>query len=96
MLIEGYDFEAYSLNTIFNNVPGVYVIFTEKFWLDVGETDELGNRVNGNNHERKTCWISKSNGYPISVAFRKIFSKQERQELEFNLRAKLKPVCGEK
>ena len=65
--ISGYTFETYPLNTDFNDVSGIYAIYTSQKWLDVGETDKLGQRIIS--HERRNCWINNAGGLPISLAF---------------------------
>lgn len=92
--INGYTFEAYPLNTNFNNVPGLYVIYTSQKWLDVGETDKLGQRIPS--HERRNCWVSNANGLPISLAFLYVESQNQRFNIEVALRGSLNPTCGEK
>ena len=92
--INGYTFESYSLNTGFNDVPGIYVIYTSQKWLDVGETDKLGQRIP--KHERRNCWISNAGGLPISLAFLYVVSQTQRASIEASLRTALNPTCGEK
>jgi predicted GIY-YIG superfamily endonuclease len=95
MRIDKYDFEGpYSINDAFNNIAGVYVIYTKQKCLDVGETSELKNRIA--EHERKPCWKRNANGNPINLAFRKVQRQKERLELESYLRDVLKPSCGDK
>lgn len=92
--INGYIFEAYSLNVGFNDVPGIYVIYTSQKWLDVGETDKLGQRIPS--HERRNCWISNAGGLPISLAFLYVESQNQRFNIEASLRGLLSPTCGDK
>lgn len=97
MDIVGYNFEGpWILGTSFNNVPGVYVVFTSQNWLDVGETDDAGQRLNGENHERKPQWISNCNRLPISIAFLRVQELQTRLTIESQVRNLLKPICGER
>jgi hypothetical protein len=97
MIIAGYKFEGpWVLGTYFNNVPGVYVIFTSEKWLDVGETDKLGSRINNENHERKPDWVSSSNNLQINIAFLGIDNPNVRLNVESQLRRLLSPVCGER
>jgi len=97
MIIADYNFEGpWSLDQIFNDVPGIYVIYTSQKWLDVGETDKLGQRLNGENHERKSQWILNSNRLPISIAFLQVDNIALRLVVESRLRQVLSPVCGEK
>lgn len=94
--IQSYEFQGpFSINEgNFNEVPGIYVIYTSQNWLDVGETDKLKSRIT--NHERKSDWIQYSNGLPIWLAFLYENNSQERIVIESNLRSSLSPLCGEK
>lgn len=97
MNIQGYNFEGpWLLGTNFNDVPGVYVIFTGQICLDVGETDKLGNRINGDNHERKPQWLVRAGGGQIQIAFLNIPDQQRRLAIESSLRLALRPLCGDK
>ena len=97
MNIGGYNFEGpWPLGQSFIDVPGVYVVYTSRQWLDVGETDKLGSRINGENHERKPQWISTSGGLPIGIAFLGVDTPKVRLAIESLLRSSLKPVCGER
>lgn len=97
MDIAGYNFEGpWLLGQDFNNVPGVYVIYNPRAWLDVGETDKLGQRINNNAHERQPQWISNSNTLQIYIAFLRMGDAQLRLTIESQLRQTLVPVCGEK
>jgi len=97
MDIAGYNFEGpWVLGANFNNVPGVYVVFTPQNWLDVGETDDAGQRLNSENHERKPQWISNSNTLQIYIAFLRMDDAQLRLTIESQLRQTLIPICGEK
>lgn len=91
--INGYTFETYSLNIGFNDVPGVYVIYTSQKWLDVGETDKLGQRIPS--HERRNCWINNAGSLPISLAFLYVESQNQRLNIEASLRNSLNPTCGQ-
>ena len=94
--IAEYTFEGpWSLGTNFKDVAGVYVVYTSQKWLDVGETDKLGKRINGDNHERKPLWLSHAGGYQINIAFLKVADSQQRLQTESELRNKLGPACGE-
>jgi len=98
MQILGYEFEQpYILNrTQFNNVPAVYVIYTvvngRTIWLDVGETDELGDRLAG--HERRNCWTNHSLGGEIYVGVMQVSGEVQRRNIEADLRNGLSPLCG--
>lgn len=93
--IQNYDFHGpFSLNTSLNEVSGVYVVYTSQNWLDVGETDKLGTRIDS--HERKPEWLRNANGQPIWLAFLGISSSVQRLQIESELRNSLSPLCGEK
>ena len=97
MNISGYNFEGpWPLGQSFIDTPGVYVVYTVQKWLDVGETDKLGSRINGDNHERKPQWISASGGLPIGIAFLRVNEPKVRLVIESLLRLSLKPICGER
>ncbi len=95
--ISGYTFEGpWPLGTNFKDVAGAYVVYTSQKWLDVGETDRLGQRINGDNHERKPLWLNHAGGYQINIAFLGVSDSQKRLQIESELRNKLEPACGEK
>lgn len=100
MQIQGYEFEKpYFLNgTNFNNVAAAYVIYTvlngRTVWLDVGETDELGNRLSS--HERRDCWVNNARGGELYVGVKQESSEFQRRNVEADLRNKLLPLCGER
>lgn len=98
--LSGYNFEQpYILRTTsFNNVPAVYVVYTvigsSTVWLDVGETDKLGERIP--NHERRECWSRNSQGKEIYIAVMQVHDEFSRRNIESDLRNRLLPMCGEK
>jgi hypothetical protein len=97
MNIAGYNFEGpWLLGQKFNDVPGVYVIYNPTIWLDVGEADKLGGRINNNAHERQPQWISNSNMFQIYIAFLRVDNIPLRLTIESQLRQSLRPVCGQK
>lgn len=97
MQILNYNFEGpWPLGQIFNDVPGIYVVYTSLNWLDVGETDKLGSRINGENHDRKPQWILNSTRLPINIAFLRVPDSKTRLLIESQLRNYLCPLCGER
>jgi hypothetical protein len=97
MKILDYDFEVpWTLGHTFNNVPGIYIIYSGQSWLDVGETDKLGQRINGENHERKPQWMRIASGNTINIAFLRVNSLQDRLFIESRLRQILNPACGDR
>ncbi len=97
MNIQGYNFAGpWLLGQNFIDVPGIYVVYNNNLWLDVGETDKLGQRINSNAHERQPQWISNSNGLQIWIAFLEVGDQNTRFFIESELRRSLSPVCGER
>lgn len=100
MQLLGYQFEPPYIirTTTFNNVSAVYVVYTvidgKTIWLDVGESDKLGDRIT--NHERKSCWSLNSLGNEIYVAVSQVRDEFTRNNIEADVRNKLLPICGEK
>lgn len=100
MQIIGYNFEQpYILKTTgFRDVPAVYVVYTvingRTVWLDVGETDELGNRIA--NHDRKNCWLRHANDNEIYIGVKQEAGEFTRRQVEVDLRNKLLPLCGDR
>lgn len=96
VIIQGYIFEGpWSLGTEFNNVSGIYIIYTQSNQiLDIGQTDSLGTRLL--KHERKAEWILKAGLEKIFVAFHKENNEIQRLFKERLLRLSLNPLCGEK
>lgn len=94
VIIQGYNFEPHNLDgTNFNEVPGVYIVYTSESWLDVGETDKLASRLSG--HERKDCWRRHANRNVIYLAFMYVAEPTMRVRIEQLLRGKLSPLCGQ-
>lgn len=86
-------FQHYDLKrTSFNNVPGVYVIYTSQKYLDVGETNELGRRILS--HERRACWEQNASGKTIYLSFLRESNSLRRLNIEADLRERLNPSCG--
>lgn len=95
-----YDFEQPHILGLTNipEVPAVYVVYTvlngKTVWLDVGETDELGNRIA--NHDRKDCWLRHASGNEIYIGVKQEADEFARRQVEVDLRNKLLPLCGER
>lgn len=97
-------FRCYPLGTQFNEIAAIYVIANvDKNYqgkvLDVGQTGQLGTRMNS--HDREECW--KRNCSPkneIWICYfpmpTKVYSIEDRLELERRIRHLYKPTCGEK
>lgn len=100
MQIIGYNFEQpYILRaTVFHDVPAIYIVYTvfngKTVWLDVGETDELGNRIA--NHDRKNCWQRQASSNEIYIGVKQEADEFARRQIEVDLRNQLLPLCGER
>lgn len=100
MRIQGYEFEQpyFLTRTTFSNVAAVYVIYAvingQTVWLDVGETDQLANRLA--NHERRDCWVRNAQGSEIYVGAMQSQDENTRRNIESDLRNRLLPLCGER
>ncbi len=94
--IEGYTFAGpyYHTKTFKEDFPCVYILLNKlNQVVDVGQTDSINTRII--NHERKTCWIR--NGCGETGLYVCINSDENiRRLLENFIRAKYKPVCGER
>lgn len=86
----GYEFEADLdlFTSEFEDIPGVYVIYTPKVCLEIGETEDLRNSLETNNNTRE--WLTKSEGEDILVAFHPDKDKESRKEKESYLCSKMK------
>ncbi len=95
MKILNYLFDGpFTLGTTFNNVAGIYIVCTEISFLDVGQTEKLGERLNGENHDRKQNWIKNSNTLPIYLWFHHETNLNLRLAKEKLIRNHLRPICG--
>lgn len=90
-----YRFEDYPISTtVFNNVPGIYVIHVAGLVLDVGIAEKLAQRISG--HDREEDWLRHARWNEISLAFFYEASEVQRLAIEAGLRDFLKPLCGER
>lgn len=87
----GYTFNGpFLITTTFNEVAGVYIITTSGgVVIDVGETDNLNNRIPS--HERRACW-TRNDG--VNLYFHHERNKDQRLELEKTIRNKVPLACG--
>lgn len=82
------------------DVAGVYVIIAERssgfYVIDVGESGQLRTRLD--NHDRKSCWSRNLNSglLRFAVLYTPGVQQQGRCEIEFDIRAKNNPPCGER
>lgn len=88
---EGYVFNGpFSINASFNEVAGIYLITnSDGTIVDVGETDNLKNRIPS--HERRSCW-ARNNG--INLYFHRENNQEQRLAKEKLFRVKSNPACG--
>ena len=80
---------------------GVYVVLTtppaspDYTVLDVGESDTVRSRLA--NHDRSDCWKLHNKGYlAYAVMYDNSLLGSNRATFERQMRAELKPVCGER
>ena len=100
LAILGHSFlDPVSTTSTLRDSSGVYVILTRKnstenFTLvDVGESATVKTRVD--NHDRSNCWNRNKQGeLKVSVLYTP--SQSERMEIEQAIRAKYRPVCGDR
>jgi hypothetical protein len=89
----GYDFEAdFSLlGDEFEEVPGVYVIYNEKDCLEIGETENIKETLETNEHTRN--WVKLSQELEIYVAIYPEDNEEARMEVVNHLKEKMLPLC---
>jgi predicted GIY-YIG superfamily endonuclease len=73
------------------SISAVYVIYDGNKVLDIGQTDDLNDRLS--NHERKDCWERNKTGR-IDLYFLPESDQQKRLFIEKYIRTVLNPVCG--
>ena len=100
LTIGGYSFQCVSLSTAeFTDIAAVYVILcvaSGGSWtvLDVGQTGELGSRID--NHDRRTCWQRNCASKNIWVCVRSMPNRDDRLRVEREIRNQYDPPCGER
>jgi hypothetical protein len=103
--IAGLAFQCVKLpDADFKDIAAIYVILCvidkDGHWqvLDVGQTGELGERIDG--HDRIKCWGEHCPNGNIWVCFYPMpsstYSKEDRLDVEKKLRSDLNPPCGKK
>ncbi len=101
--IGGYPFVCVSLaNADFTDVASIYVILCvgqDGKWsvVDVGETGELGDRIDS--HDRKTCWQNNCSSGNIWVCAYRMpsaqYTPEDRRKVEKQIRDTYGPLpCG--
>lgn len=86
----------------FVDVAAIYVIICVAqggSWkvLDVGQSGQLGTRIN--THDREGCWERNCNGSIWVCVYRMPslhYTKQDRENLEADLRRQYNPPCGKR
>jgi hypothetical protein len=90
-------------NANFSDVAAIYIIICvnpDGSWtiIDIGQSGELGTRIDL--HDRRECWKRKCSTGNIWVCVYPMpankYSKQERLNLERNLRSQHTNLCGER
>jgi hypothetical protein len=82
----------------FRSWSGVYIVAREQigenFALDVGESQDIGDRVIS--HDRRWCWNIHRFSQPIVVYAHVENDPFRRLQIEADLRARLDPPCGKR
>lgn len=104
LTISGYPFTCVPLADInFADVAAIYVILCvaeDGSWtvLDVGQSGEVGDRLD--THDRKRCWEQCCPNRNIWVCVHPTpstkYTRQQRMQLESDLRRQLAPKCGKR
>ncbi len=102
--IDGYPFVCVPLSDAdFSDVAAVYVILCVSeggSWtvLDVGQTSQISSRIDS--HERTKSWLDNCPNKNIWVCVypmpEKEHTKEDRCDVERNLRQQYKPPCGKR
>ena len=88
--ISGIEFQdPFNINMLFKPLAGIYVIYDHNIYLDVGETDNLGQEIS--THEKKTYWVNNTLGLCPVLAFHYCESKEERLKIKSELEETLDP-----
>lgn len=92
----GLDFEVdFSVfDESFEDIPAVYVIYSEKVCLEVGQTTQLKTTIETHPNTRE--WIKLSNSKQIFVAFHFDADFESRVDKQVYLKSKLNPVISGK
>jgi predicted GIY-YIG superfamily endonuclease len=80
----------------FRAEPGIYMVYANKKVMDIGESDNVRNRLL--THNRKDCWQRNSSGSKIhyAVNYMPNSSQEQRIQLEQKLRDLEQLPCGER
>jgi hypothetical protein len=87
----------------FSDLAAVYVVLCgdpKGSWkvLDVGQSGQVGSRID--DHDRRACWVKSCASSNIWVCVYRMpsdrYTKQDRERLEEELRAKYRPPCGKR
>lgn len=87
----GIEFEAeyFLFGDEFSDLPGVYIIYTEKAVLEIGITERLKTTIEEHSNTRE--WLKLANGDEIFVAFNMDNNPESRADKEVYLKAKMNP-----
>jgi len=100
LTIGGYSFQCINLSTAeFTDISAVYVILCvasggSSTVLDVGQTGELGSRIDS--HDRRTCWERNCTSKNIWVCVRSMPNLDDRLRVERQIRDQYSPLCGKR
>jgi predicted GIY-YIG superfamily endonuclease len=88
----GYDFEADFMLFAdeFEEVQGVYIIYTDEACLDIGTTTNLKESLE--THSNTRDWVKTAGKKDVFVAIYKEDSESERQEIRDYLKDKMHPL----
>ena len=89
----GYTFnDPLAIYDSIDDVPGVYVVFTNNTLLDVKTAKKIGQVIAKKKNE-EADWYYHADGYPINIALLQVNDKKERALIKEKLTRSLKPVC---
>jgi len=90
----GYPFnDPLTIYDQFDDVPGVYVVFTNNTLLAVSAAKKIG-QVIRRKKDHEADWFYHADGYPINIAFLKVNNPRKRALIKEKLIKSLKPVCS--
>lgn len=88
----GIDFEAEFLlfGDEFEELPGIYVVYTEKSCLDMGATENLKTAIE--EHQNTREWLKLAGKNDIYIAFHLDKDSESREDKIAHLKKKMKPL----
>jgi hypothetical protein len=89
----GVDFEADNLffGADLEDLPGVYILYTDKKCLDLGQTSKLASEID--EHLNASSWVKEADREDIFLAFHQEEDREKRLDVVEELRPKLNPVA---